>query len=1167
MANTHGFEVIAQLTVPALKQLLLAAWKSGGDASGPGVIPEYVNIPNTISFGPYQVASGHVQIPKEQLDLEMDTGVNGVRIKLGTINHIEIANPPIDAAKLFDITADVHVRVPIREINTANHEIGADFTAMPADAVSVSITSGDPIAPITTAAIEEFVHKKYQEGAIPSQITPDPTISFGPFSMKVHTELYDDVNDPARKITIEKPDPTHVKVIIPCYLRFYDITGSLAGFSLRTPMGITGKAVMLAEYTEAADRIFVKTSTATVTLENVTPASGDEGSNYTFNKNAASIGGYDLEALIKTNFSSAAAGPLHAFGDVEVFVPTMAQIEGFIAARVRDELVARQKIQVWKVEDPTGTTTINDVTPQAYSNGFALCINGGGGGNPGAVTSFVPAGRDFAIATSEAKVRQEFNETVADQYGTLPTTLDEPVEGKTVKLNSIGLDLLTGELSVNGEVTIVDAVLDSIDIDAGFDQKVKLKWVDKSDGTQMLEHELIGDPDVDLGAGAWLLVAFLGFLTFGIIGLIIGLIIMAVVESIASKIGGVVAKDESGKVTGIGAWPGSLDAIGNVQARFENPVVIEPSGLVFAGNMIITSTHALTSEDMARSHGPYNVTGNAFVNFNGGADKPTSKAHWLAGDGASFTLRNVSHRFGKSGVYVARVQIQVDETGGATTKHYTRVNVKNVAPVVSFELPVITVEEGEKVTLKAVFTDDNWLDTHKAVIDFGDNTAPQTLSVTETNKEPQAQGTASAEHAWCDNGTYTVRLTVQDSAGGVGEAVMTVNVTNVAPKVFTYKRLCVLRNQPVRLDAVFIDAGWCDSHVGTWDSGDGHIKMATIREKNKSPQGVGIASASHVYTCKGNYVAKVTVQDDDGGVGMAYSLVTVTELQNADFEGGFRYKPQKEARNTQEDAIVANEWQPFASPVLIIDPENSNVPPFKAAYFIPDEFICRDGQRAQGVTIEGSGIAGIRQSICANCGWDYEFTTFYHLPTRSRGMARIGIDPNGGTNPVSEDIVWVEAAAVDEWVHMSVRVTALKSRITCFIAVYQENGESELYIDRAALFMIQACDPYPLIMRPKDRQDCCPVDELERHDFDKLEKYMSDDIAMYYPGTAAYRASMSGVRMVDENNPPPAFRLDKQSGEQLMNMAVSGAIQLTTGIAKTLIKGTIGRILPFGKRG
>jgi hypothetical protein len=910
----------------------------------------------------------------------------------------------------------------------------------------------------------------------------------------------------------------------------------------------------------------VKTSTATVTLEGVTPAPGVEGTNYNTNKTAASIGGFNLEQILKDNFTLAAASQLQAFGDVSVFVPTTAQIQDFIAARVRDELIARQKIQVWRVEDPSGTTTINDVTTQALSDAFALCINGGGGGNAAAVTNFVPAGLDFAIATSADKVKQEFDKTVTKQYGSLPTTLADKVEGKTVKLNSLGLDLLTGELSVTGDVTIVDAVLDSIDIDAGFEQRVGLKWVDKPDNTQMLEHELHGDPDVDLGAGAWLLVAFLGFLTFGVIGVIIGLIIMAVVEGIASKIGGVVARDQSGKVTGIGAWPGSLDNIGNVEARFVNPVIIDPSGLVFAGSMVVTSAFALTKIDEARSHGPYNVVGNQFVNFNGGLDQPSSKADWRAGDGAVFNLRNVSHRYGKSGVYVAKVKVQVDEAGGATTRHFTRVNVKNVIPVVQFENPEITIEEGQKISLKATFTDDNWLDTHKAWINFGDNTATLDLVVTETNNEPQAKGSVTTEHAWCDNGTYTVLLTVVDSAGGIGVTTMTVNVVNVAPKVYTYKRLCVLKGQPVRLDAVFTDPGWCDTHVGTWDTGDGHIKMATIREKHKAPQGVGIASTSHIYTCKGNYIARITVKDDDGGIGVAYSLITVTELQNAFFENGFRFKPLKDARSTHDDVIVANEWQPFASSILIIDPTIGKVPPFKSGYFIPDEFICRDGQRAQGITLEGAGIAGIRQSICANKGWDYELTTFYHLPVHSTGIARIGIDPTGGTDATADTVVWVEAAAVDEWVHMSVRVTALKNKITCFVGVYQNGGKSELYVDHSRLFMIQACDPYPLIMA-KDREECCPVDEVESHDFDKLESYMTHNVTMYYPATAAYQTSSKGVRFVDEHNPIPVFRLDKQAEEKLMNMVVNGTIQLTTGIVKTVIKGTLGKILPLIRKG
>ncbi len=94
---------------------------------------------------------------------------------------------------------------------------------------------------------------------------------------------------------------------------------------------------------------------------------------------------------------------------------------------------AAKTCQVWRSGRPHRHHNHQRRNAAGYSDGFALCINGGGGGNPGAVTSFVPAGRDFAIATSEAKVRRELNKTVADQYGSLPTTLDEKVEGKTVK--------------------------------------------------------------------------------------------------------------------------------------------------------------------------------------------------------------------------------------------------------------------------------------------------------------------------------------------------------------------------------------------------------------------------------------------------------------------------------------------------------------------------------------------------------------------------------------------------------------------------------------------------------------------------------------------------------------------------------------------------------------
>ena len=45
MANTQGFEVVAELGLPTLLKMLQAAWKSGGTPGTPGVIPQNFNIP------------------------------------------------------------------------------------------------------------------------------------------------------------------------------------------------------------------------------------------------------------------------------------------------------------------------------------------------------------------------------------------------------------------------------------------------------------------------------------------------------------------------------------------------------------------------------------------------------------------------------------------------------------------------------------------------------------------------------------------------------------------------------------------------------------------------------------------------------------------------------------------------------------------------------------------------------------------------------------------------------------------------------------------------------------------------------------------------------------------------------------------------------------------
>src|SRR5690606_7671144 len=74
---------------------------------------------------------------------------------------------------------------------------------------------------------------------------------------------------------------------------------------------------------------------------------------------------------------------------------------------------------------------------------------------------------------------------------------------------------------------------------------------------------------------------------------------------------------------------------------------------------------------------------------------------------------------------------------------------------------------------------------------------------------------------------------------------------------------------------------------------------------------------------------------------------------------------------------------------------------------------------------------------------------------------RVGIDPNGGTNPNDSDVVWSgNAQPHDTWQHISVDATATAGTVTLFIYTSQsqfpsaDNAEAHLnrvYFDNASL--------------------------------------------------------------------------------------------------------------------
>ena len=80
MTDTRGFDVVVEGTADVLLKSLQGAWKSAECPVEPGDegrIPEFMDLPPGTSFGGYDIASGHVQIPRDELGAQLAPNVNG----------------------------------------------------------------------------------------------------------------------------------------------------------------------------------------------------------------------------------------------------------------------------------------------------------------------------------------------------------------------------------------------------------------------------------------------------------------------------------------------------------------------------------------------------------------------------------------------------------------------------------------------------------------------------------------------------------------------------------------------------------------------------------------------------------------------------------------------------------------------------------------------------------------------------------------------------------------------------------------------------------------------------------------------------------------------------------------------------------------------------------
>lgn len=259
---------------------------------------------------------------------------------------------------------------------------------------------------------------------------------------------------------------------------------------------------------------------------------------------------------------------------------------------------------------------------------------------------------------------------------------------------------------------------------------------------------------------------------------------------------------------------------------------------------------------------------------------------WDFGDGtSSFIGPIVDHIYADDGDYT--VSLTVHDGHGPSPAAEHDIAVANAPPTIVVR-PNLTTDEGTVISIDpTTFNDPGSLDTHTAMIDWGDGSPPVAGAVTSSPTGPPGllggvNGSVSGNHAYGDEGVYTVEVTIKDDENATASGSFVVTVENVAPTIEVGGNQDVEEGELVVLDpSVFNDSGSLDTHVATIDWGDGSaVDSGTISLTSVAlpglPGGVdGTVSGMHVYADGGPYIVEVEIDDLDGGVTSDTFTVTV----------------------------------------------------------------------------------------------------------------------------------------------------------------------------------------------------------------------------------------------------------------------------------------------------
>jgi MYXO-CTERM domain-containing protein len=264
---------------------------------------------------------------------------------------------------------------------------------------------------------------------------------------------------------------------------------------------------------------------------------------------------------------------------------------------------------------------------------------------------------------------------------------------------------------------------------------------------------------------------------------------------------------------------------------------------------------------VADAGGPYNANENDQVQLSAARSVDPEDAlaltyAWdLDGDGEFDDSNdpNAIVRFSDDGTY--QLQVQVTDPLGKSDIDTARVQIRNVAPIISAVQTDSPIDEGEDLTVDIIVLEPG---ADALVFDFDWNGDGQ--------DDELAVGSNRVTHRYFEDGTYDVRVRVTDDDGGQNESTFRVVVQNVAPRVFD-----VVTNAPqlegslVSIQIVAQDPG-LDPVTFSWDfEGDGVW----------DEEGVDLDRVEHVYPDNGQYSVRVRLRDDDGAETIDEILIPV----------------------------------------------------------------------------------------------------------------------------------------------------------------------------------------------------------------------------------------------------------------------------------------------------